>query len=132
MQAFVVMTTVGTEEQANTLAREMVARRHAACVNIVPGLRSIYRWRGKICSDGEFLLVIKTLETEFPAVQATIQELHPYELPEIVGFPAGQSDAKFVEWIGSCLDKDADFGDDEDEDEAEFDGPRLRSFQRQD
>ncbi|HUP42726.1 MAG TPA: divalent-cation tolerance protein CutA, partial [Thermoanaerobaculia bacterium] len=81
MRAAAVVTTVGTEEQANLIAREIIARRQAACVNIVPGVRSIYRWQGKICSDAEFLLIAKTLESEFDAVAATIRELHSYELP---------------------------------------------------
>jgi periplasmic divalent cation tolerance protein len=122
VQAFVVITTVGTEEQANMLAGELVSRRHAACVNIIPGLRSVYRWQGKVCRDGEFMLVIKTLESEYPAVRSAIQELHPYELPEIIGYPAGQSDVRFVEWISSCLDKDADFVDEDDEGGEDFDG----------
>ncbi len=84
--AFVVITTVGTEEQANLIASELVARRHASCVNVVTGVRSVYRWQGKICRDAEFLLIVKTLESEYPAVQAAIQELHSYELPEILAF----------------------------------------------
>ena len=88
MGAIVVVTTVGTEDQANLLAREIVARRQAACVNILPGVRSFYRWKGKICQDGELLLVIKTLESEFEGLQATIRELHTYELPEILAFGA--------------------------------------------
>lgn len=132
MNAVVVMTTVGTEEQANLLARELVARRHAACVNIVPGLRSVYRWKGKISRDSEFLLIVKTLESEYPQVAATIHELHSYELPEVVCFKAGEGDPRFVEWIASCLDKsllaededDDDFPEDEEaaEDEAEEEG----------
>ncbi len=86
MQATVVMTTVGNEEQAYLIAREIVARRQAACVNIVPGVRSIYRWKGKICKDGELLLIVKTLEEELEGVTATIRELHGYELPEILSF----------------------------------------------
>ena len=74
MHAIVVATTVGTEEQANLIAREIVARRQAACVNIVPGIRSIYRWKGKICKDGELLLVVKTLAGEFEAT--CVVELH--------------------------------------------------------
>ena len=62
VRAIVMVTTVGTEEQANLIAREIVVRRQAACVNIVPAVRSIYRWQGKICKDGELLLIIKTLQ----------------------------------------------------------------------
>ena len=80
MSAIVVVTTVGTEDQANVVARELVARRQAACVNIIPGARSVYRWKGKISTDGEWMLVIKTLAEEFDGVAATIHELHDYEL----------------------------------------------------
>lgn len=116
MRAIAVITTVGTEEQAYEIAREIVARRQAACVNIVPGIRSIYRWKGKICKDGELLLIIKTLEGEFEAVSATIRELHSYELPEILTFKVGQGEQKFLEWIAASVDKDAEFSDDDDED----------------
>jgi periplasmic divalent cation tolerance protein len=120
MRATAVVTTVGTEEQANLIARELIARRQAACVNIVPGIRSTYRWKGKICSDTEFLLIAKTLESEFDAAAATIRELHSYELPEILTFDVGKGDANFLRWIAAATDKEADFADEEDEDELAF------------
>lgn len=113
MAAIVVLTTVGTEEQANLLASELVARRHASCVNVVTGLRSVYRWQGKICRDTEFMLVVKTLDTEYAAVEATIQELHSYELPEILAFKVCKGEAKFLDWIGASLDKNAAMSDEE-------------------
>ena len=118
MRAIVVITTVGTEEQAYLIAREIVARRQAACVNVVPGIRSIYRWKGKICKDGELLLIVKTLEGEFEGVAATIRELHSYELPEILSFNVSHGERRFLEWIAGSVDKDALF-DDDDEDEEE-------------
>ncbi len=115
MRATAVVTTVGTEEQANLIARELIARRQAACVNIVPGIRSVYRWQGKIVSDAEFLLIAKTPEREYEAVAATIRELHSYDLPEILTFDVGRGDPDFLEWIASATDKEAEFGDEEDE-----------------
>lgn len=115
MGAIVVVTSVGTEEQANVIAREIIQRRHAACVNIIPGVRSIYRWQGKICKDGEMLLIIKTLEEEFEKVQETILELHSYDVPEILAFNVRRGDQDFIDWIGDCLDKEAEFSDEEDE-----------------
>ena len=117
MGAIVVVTTVGTEEQANALAREIVARRQAACVNIVPGVRSVYRWKGKICQDGELLLVIKTLSGEFDGIAETIREIHSYELPEILAFDVERGEAKFLAWIADCVDKSA-AGDEDDEDDS--------------
>ena len=116
MQAIVVMTTVGTEEQANLIAREIVERRQAACVNIVPGVRSIYRWKGKICKDGELLLIVKTLEGEMDGVVATIRELHSYELPEILSFHVDHGEQGFLGWIAASVDKEAEFPDDDEDD----------------
>jgi periplasmic divalent cation tolerance protein len=127
MQAIVVVTTVGTEEQAYQIARELVARRQAACVNVMPGMRSVYRWKGKICKDGELLLVIKTLEEEFEGVAATIRELHSYELPEILSFNVTHGEANFLDWIRSSVDKQADFSD-EAEEELEYADPDDSEF----
>ncbi|MEM6455020.1 MAG: divalent-cation tolerance protein CutA [Acidobacteriota bacterium] len=114
MPALVLVTTVGSEGQANELARELVARRHAACVNILPGVRSVYRWQGKICRDSEFMLVIKTTADEYDAAAAAIRELHSYDLPEILAFPVERGSDEFLAWIVQSLDKTADFDDDED------------------
>ncbi len=119
MRAIVVVTTVGTEEQAYLIAREIVARRQAACVNILPGTRSMYRWKGKICKDGELLLIIKTLEGEFEGVAATIRELHSYELPEILSFKVSHAEPGFLAWIADSVDK-AGLTDDEEEEEIAF------------
>ena len=120
MRAIVVITTVGTEEQAYLIAREIVARRQAACVNILPGVRSIYRWKGKICKDGELMLVVKTLEPEFAAVAATIRELHSYELPEILSFQVARGEERFLDWIATSVDKEAEFSDEDEEDELAY------------
>src|SRR5436305_2276891 len=121
MRAIVVVTTVGTEEQAYLIAREIVARRQAACVDIVPGIRSSYRWKGKICKDGELMLIVKTLEGELEGVTDTIRELHSYEIPEILSFNVSHGEQRFLEWIAGSVDKEAAFADDEeDEDEIAY------------
>lgn len=124
MGAIVVVTTVGTEEQANLIAREIVARRQAACVNILPGVRSFYRWKGKICQDGELLLIAKTLEEEFEALSETIRELHTYDLPEILAFAVTRGSQDFLGWIRDSVDKSLPLDEDEDEDEDEEPGFR--------
>ncbi len=115
MSAITVVTTVGTEDQANLIARELLCRRQAACVNIIPGVRSIYRWQGKICSDGELMLVIKTSEAEFTEVNETIREFHSYDLPEILAFQIQHGDRSFLQWVHECLDKSAGVSEDEEE-----------------
>jgi periplasmic divalent cation tolerance protein len=104
MSAVVVVTTVGDEEQAFLIARELVARRLAACVNVLPGIRSVFRWQGQIQRDTEYLLLVKTLASEQEAVAAAIRELHSYELPEILFIPVG-AEARFLAWIGDSVDK---------------------------
>ncbi len=94
-----MVTTVGTEEEANQIAEELVARRHCCCVNIIPVQRSVYRWKGKICDDSEFLLVIKSTAEEYPAIESTIQELHEYDVPEILAFNVGRGERRFLEWL---------------------------------
>ena len=119
MHAIVVVTTVGTEDQANLIARELIVRRQAACVNILPGVRSLYRWQGKVCTDGELMLVVKTSRPEFEAVTETIRELHSYDLPEVLAFDVAAGEAGFLAWIADSVDKNADF-DDEYDDELDY------------
>ncbi len=107
LSAVVVVTTVGTEEEANSLAEELVGRRHAACVNVLPIRRSVYRWKGKLCEDSEFLLLIKSLEESYPAIEAAIRELHSYELPEILCFDVRQGEARFLKWLADSVTKSA-------------------------
>jgi periplasmic divalent cation tolerance protein len=109
--ARVVLTTVGTEEEASSIGHELVARRHAACVNVLQIAQSVYRWKGKLCSDSEYLLVIKTLDSELPALEQAVRELHSYELPEIIVLPVESADLSFLTWISDCLDKEAEFPD---------------------
>jgi periplasmic divalent cation tolerance protein len=105
VSALVVLTTVGTEEEADAIARELVCRRHAACVNVIAGVKSTYRWQEKVCRDSEFLLVIKTLASEYAEVERAIREIHSYELPEILAFEASRGEASFLGWIEASLDK---------------------------
>jgi periplasmic divalent cation tolerance protein len=95
----VVMTSVGTEQQAVEISEELIARRLATCINIVPCLRSIYRWKGKVCEDTEYLLLIKTPRSLFERVSEAIREIHSYELPEIFALAVDQAEAAFHEWI---------------------------------
>ncbi len=98
-ELLVVLTTVGTEEQALEIAHRLVGSHLAACVNIVPEVRSVFFWKGKVNDDREFLLIFKTLRERFPAVRDAIRRLHAYELPEILGFPADFADGAFARWV---------------------------------
>jgi len=115
----VVMTSVGTEQQAVEISEELIARRLATCVNIVPCLRSIYRWKGKICEDTEYLLLIKTPKRLFERVSAAIREFHSYELPEILAIPVSAAEESFHRWVLQMVEPGD--GEDDDEDDQEFD-----------
>ena len=75
----------------------------AACVNILPGIESIYRWRGKVESAREWLLLIKTTAEKFPAVRDAIREVHSYELPECIAIAIEEGSEEYLEWIGDCV-----------------------------
>ena len=96
------------------MAQELVERRHSCCVNILPIQRSIYRWQGDICTDSEFMLVIKAREEEYGAIESAIKELHSYDLPEILAFKVSQGEEKFLQWLTSCADTGSPSGRDED------------------
>ena len=99
----VVLTTVSRAEDAERIARALVERRLAACVNVVPGLTSFYRWKGKLERDDERLLLIKTRGDRFGPLRDALAELHPYELPEIVALPLAAGSAAYLEWLDASL-----------------------------
>ena len=95
----VVVTSVGTEDQALDIAHALVRNRQAACVNLIPNVHSIYRWKGRVCDDGEFLLLIKTTGQQFSGVKQTIQEINTYELPEVLAYRVDDASDGFASWI---------------------------------
>jgi periplasmic divalent cation tolerance protein len=96
-----VLTTAGSESEATSLARALVERRLAACVNVVPQIASIYRWKGELARETEWLLLVKTVERRFPEVRAALRELHSYELPEIVAVPIAAGDPDYLAWLAA-------------------------------
>lgn len=116
-EVLAVITSVSTEQQALDIAHALVQRRLAACVNILPGVRSFFRWKGRVQQDNEFLLLIKTLASNFESVRAAIRELNTYELPEIVGLSASRVDAAFAAWVAESSTGAP--GDDEEDEPGE-------------
>lgn len=84
---------------AESLAQVMVEQRVAACVNIIPMVRSIYGWKGEICNDGEALLVIKTTAARLQQLEALVVEHHPYEVPEVIALPIEAGYQPYLRWI---------------------------------
>ena len=94
-----VLTTCPNQESAESIAMKLVETKLAACVNIVPGLTSVYEWQGKIEKSQEYLLFIKSKSIAFSAVESAIMECHPYELPEIISIPLNNGLANYLSWI---------------------------------
>jgi periplasmic divalent cation tolerance protein len=95
----VVLSTCDSEEQAARLARHLVEQRLAACVNILPEVRSIYRWNEKVEDSGEWVLVIKTRRDLFLALRAEIEKIHSYEVPEIIALPVVEGSEAYLGWL---------------------------------
>jgi periplasmic divalent cation tolerance protein len=99
----VVLSTVGSAEDGERIASALVERGLAACVNLVPGVVSIYRWQGGVERDEERLMVIKTTAERLEALGAAIVELHPYEVPEVVALEVAGGHTPYLDWVAeSC------------------------------
>jgi len=95
----VVLCTCPDEDTAAELAGGLVEERLAACVNVLPAIRSIYRWQGQTCDDAEALMVIKTTADAFDALQDWLLDAHPYETPEVIALPVSAGSAVYLGWV---------------------------------
>jgi periplasmic divalent cation tolerance protein len=102
----IVLSTAGSEDEARKIAQHLVEQRLAACVNIVPQIESVYRWKEKVESSQEYLLLIKTSAERFPQVRDAIRELHSYELPECVAISIEDGSSEYLQWLAYSLVKD--------------------------
>ena len=102
-EAIVVLVTAGSTEEAERIARALVEERLAACVNLVPGIRSIYRWKGKIADDGEILLVAKTRRDSFAALERRVRELHSYDVPEVLALAVTEGSTDYLRWLAEAV-----------------------------
>jgi periplasmic divalent cation tolerance protein len=99
----VVLSTVGKPEDAERIGRALVERGLAACVNVLPAVVSIYRWKGKLEQDEERLLVIKTRADRFAALREALVSLHPYEVPEVIALPIADGHQPYLEWLDESV-----------------------------
>lgn len=100
-EAIVAFVTTPNAEKAAEIARALVEEGLAACGNVVPQLRSMYRWQGKVFDEPEALLILKTQRSRFEALRARVVALHPYECPEVIALPVEEGHAPYLAWIAS-------------------------------
>ena len=94
-----VRTTTGTKEDAESIAGSLVEKELAACVQIIGPMTSVYRWKGEVQEEEEYLLLIKTRSSLFPDVRMLIEEQHPYDVPEIISVPITGSSGPYLIWM---------------------------------
>jgi periplasmic divalent cation tolerance protein len=102
----IVLVTAPDLKTARRLARAIVRERLAACANIIPRIESHYRWRNKLESSGEALLIFKTARAKLAALEKAVLDRHPYDTPEVIVVPLAAGNARYLEWLGTSLRAD--------------------------
>ena len=101
----IAVTTCPTLEIATQLANDVIEQQLAACVNIIPAIKSVYKWKGKIEHDNESLLIIKTMKQQLASLEKLVLKLHPYETPEFISMPIESGSKAYLDWITTSLEK---------------------------
>lgn len=101
----VVLVTCGSEEEAAKIASSLVEERLAACANIIPSIRSIYRWEGKVWDEREWMLIVKTQKEKFEELEKRVKSLHSYSVPEIIALPIVQGSTAYLRWLQEITEK---------------------------
>ena len=100
----VVLVTCGSRAEAQRIAREIVSRRLAACANLLETpVQSVYRWKGRVEKAREFLLLIKTSARRLPALEAEVERLHSYDVPEFIALPIVAGSPAYLRWLADCV-----------------------------
>ena len=102
--ALMVFTTFANEADAERVVRALVEERLIACGNLVPGVRSLYRWEGKVADANEVMVLMKARKQDWPALMSRLSELHPYDTPECVALRIASGAPKYMAWLESALD----------------------------
>ncbi len=103
VDAIVVLVTAPSAEKAAELGRALVSERLAACANVLPGIRSIYWWEGKVQDEPEALILLKTTRAGFEALRDRVLALHPYQVPEVVALGIEAGSEKYLQWIAGAI-----------------------------
>ena len=98
-EVFVILVTVANQEEAIRIGEGVVNAKLAACVNVIPGIQSIYRWKGKIVKAQEVLLILKSTKPRYSALEKMIKSMHTYETPEIIALPVKEGLDRYIGWV---------------------------------
>lgn len=101
----IILVTAASPSECRTIARHLVEAKLAACVNIAPGIESLYRWKGKLAKDKECLMLIKSTRQLFPEIKAAISKIHSYHTPEIIALPIIDGSRNYLQWVGDSVKK---------------------------
>ena len=102
----IVFVTVPSGEDASRIGEALVSERLAACVNVVPGIESIYRWQGEVTRDAEWLLIIKTSGSRFEEMERRVKALHVYTTPEVIALKISHGSAEYLSWLRESTSRD--------------------------
>ena len=98
-EVFVILVTVANQEEAVRIGEGVVKAKLAACANVVPGIQSIYRWKGKVVKSQEFLLILKSSKARYSELEKAINAMHTYEIPEIIALPVKEGLDRYLRWV---------------------------------
>lgn len=98
-QVLVILVTVTNRKEAVRIGEEMVHMKLAACANVIPGIQSIYRWKGKVTKAQEVLLILKSTKPRYRALEKAIKAMHAYEVPEVIALPVTEGLEAYVRWV---------------------------------
>ena len=99
----IILITAGSSEEAGKIARSLVEQKLAACVNLIDPIRSVYRWEGKVTEDGEALLIVKSSRELFDEVQRVVEQMHSYQVPELICLPIIDGSPNYLNWLTESL-----------------------------
>ncbi len=98
-EKILVMITAGSEEEGAKIAKALLEARLIACANLIGGIRSLYRWEGKVCDDPEILLLCKTVRKNFSGLSEKVKSIHSYDVPEIIALPLAEGWQPYLDWV---------------------------------
>lgn len=103
MDALLMISTAGSEKEARKVARILVEERLAACANVIPGVRSFFYWKGRLCREKEALILVKTVNNQAKRIIDKIKEIHSYEVPEIIFFRVDKGEKNYLKWVEKMM-----------------------------